>query len=767
MKNKWILAILFIMLISTVSAASSVITDKLNFWDSETHTVIITNDEGVSVDLNATMPAGFVFDTSSDCTNPSGQIVYCAAISDDSSATFTMTSPSSGVGEYEVLTLTSTAGATSLSDIKFVRIKDEEIFLTLVEYGRGKGNYFYSSQGRGGSGQQATGYAYIPTNTHFELNFLHKLYPTIGNYLSVPTAEGEGLSITCTYPNVTLLKHHLATDVTLGNPVEIDYTADLLTTSWERLMWAVQSFDAGVYSDGNTITINCTNIHYYLPEANGNISISEDSFTLEFATKTPVTISASSDPGTINNGTSEVDITYVVTNTEGYPLSVSSDPLYITLLSPDGADFIGVKGELWGTSLDEYDLEIPNLDAGETYTITLTTRFDTSSMTATSVNLSRGAEVQFVPSWEINSYNPMSITQDVLVTDTITIDYGSQSNIVGVIDRIEEINQTTQSILLDTIEINNTINTLEQYLIDINGTVTTIKTTTDNIYIDTQNIYTDTQNIYVDTQAIYEQLNCDTVSDSPLCGYANDINNSVSSISSDLTTVLNFVTEINETTWTTYNTMEQNFTDVFTQLTTIEGDITTVSNNVNLALQYLNCTIDSEDSVCYRLNVINTTINSVYADTQNIYSDTQNIYTDTQNIYVDTQYITNTQLPNINSSIINALSNINLTGQLEPVLTKIRQLKEFEEESIYLITDSMIEAADNAMKSIDNGDISKSVEYLEQTQTLLNELNVKIDETATLKTNAIKVENGIMTSTIQSQGLLERIMNWLTSLFSL
>ncbi len=752
MKNKIIITLLLILLISSVNAISTTVTDKLNFWNSETHTVVMTNDEGSTVDLNATIPTGFTFGSSSQCTNPSGQIIYCSNIANGNVASFTMTSPSSGVGEYEVATLTSTAGSTSNADVKFVRIKDEELFLTLVEFGRGKGNYFFSSQGRGGSGQQSTGYKYIPTESHFELNYLHKLYPTIGNYLGVPTAEGEGLIINCDYPNASLLKHHLATGIILGNPVEISYEADLLTTSWERLMWAVQSYDSGVYSDGDELLINCTDIHYYLPDAKGNVSISEDSFVLEFATKSPITVSATSDPATINNGTSEVDITYVFTNSEDYPISPSTDPLRITILSPEGADYIGVKGELFGTAKDEFDIEIPSLPAGESYTTTITARFDTSSMTATSINLSRGVEVQFVPSWEVNSYNPMSIDQDVLVTDTLTISYGTQSHIVGVMDRIEEINQTTNEILLDTAEINNTINTLEQYLIDINGTVTTIETTTNTINTNVLEINQTTNNVYTDTQLILENLDCDGTNDTPLCDYVEDINNTVSGLGTDINSILTLVTEINGTTWTTYNDMQQNFTDMFVDLSSIQGDVTTTLNNVNLALDYLNCTISSEDSVCYRLGIMNTSLN--------------NIYTDTQNIYTDTQYMINTQLPNINTSIINEIQALNFTTDLTEVLTKIRQLKEFDEESIYLITDSMVEASNSAMKSFAEGNVEESIQYVEETQKLLNTLNIKVDEMATKESTKLKIDNGLMSTNIKSTGIFGKLMGWLQSIFS-
>jgi hypothetical protein len=724
MKNKFLLAVFLLLFVSTVSAASTVLTDRLNFWDTEQHTIIINNGEGSSQTISAVMPTGFTFVSSSTgCTNPSGQNIQCLTIANGADAIFIMASPNSGVGEYEVMTMTSQAGSTVLPDVKYVRIQDKEIFLTLVEYGRGKSDYFYSSNGKAGSGQEETGYPYIPFNQSFELNYLHKIYPTISNYLGVPTAEGNDLSLSCTYPNDTVTKKHLATGMVMGaTQISATYATDLLTNSWERLFWLTQEIDAGNHPLAGSILINCTNINYVLPVAYGNVTIQENSFNLILATTKPLSVSAASSVGTINNGTSEVDITYTFTNNGPYPLSGSKDPVRISIKAPTSAEFIGVKGELFGTSQTQYDLVIPEIGAGETYITTLTARFNTATINDVTVALSQGIVAEFVPTWENNAYNPMIIQQALPVTQTITISYATQTQIKGVVERLTDIETKTDLVLTYVSNINSTSTTILTDVQNLQTSVNALQNGLSGMNTTVNIINGNVNTVLSNTNTIINQLDCNGTADTPICQYVLDINNTVGNLNMGAIALLN---EINATTTTTnnnqntyYNNIQSNFTQVYNDFSTLQLNLSDIMTKIDLIQDYLDCTVNTADSVCYRLGLIENYVANINSTVD---------ITNTNLINLN-----NTVLPNMQTTIINAINNnfINQTTSLTALSTQIRQVKEFNEESIYLITDSVVQSQQDAYKSFKEGDLTTATENIKKTNDLLNQLNVKLEENA-------------------------------------
>jgi len=129
-------------------------------------------------------------------------------------------------------------------------------------------------------------------------------------------------------------------------------------------------------------------------------------------------------------------------------------------------------------------------------------------------------------------------------------------------------------------------------------------------------------------------------------------------------------------------------------------------------------------------------------------------------------YLNNTLLPGIREDIINRI-NASLQVNYNAIITlqtKLRQLKEFNEESIYLITDSMVQSQQEAMKAFSTGDVSTTVEKMEQTQQLLGNFEEKLLELKSTKTE--EIQNGAMTAEIKSTGLLASIMSWFSNLFT-
>lgn len=463
---------LFAAMASVAYAANEITqyADQLNYWDAETLTITVSNSGSEAVEANITFPSTFTFVSGTGCAGVSATLITCN-ISGGASSSYTVTSPGSSVSEYDVGTFSITAvnnTYTSSTDVKFLRIHPSEIFHTLVEYGRGRGNYFFDSYNKtanvSGSGHTGIGCPYLPNGTLFELNYLHKIL-NIAQYFGL-TSEGVNVSFSCTYPNATVVRHHLTTSINMsGSNWLADYFISELQTSWERMGYLGQDFDVGEYAAGSTITVTCTDIVYMLPSANGNVSVSGDSFTLTVVDREPFTVTATA-ASTIYNGTQEVEITYTITNTG----SSTIDDVSIEIQAPEYAQFIGTRGELWGVAQDYYTFERDQFLPGEAETITLVARFNTSSAAGiSSLNLSDGVNIEYVTCWELNAYNPAEYIQsvDASAVGTGTVDLNTATAITGVQNSLTEIINILNSI-------NTTITNIETISTQINATVNAI-----------------------------------------------------------------------------------------------------------------------------------------------------------------------------------------------------------------------------------------------------------------------------------------------------
>jgi len=337
--KKVVFLLLIVILCSSVYAADEIVqsADRLNYWTGATHTVTVTNNGAQSVQVNNTIPTGFSY--SSGCTNI-GSVIQCdigASSSDSYVVTSTGALTEYTVSDFVPITNNSYTG----NDVSFIKIKDDELFHTLTEYGRGRGNYFYDTYGSGayaGSGHTGTGCAYVPNGTLFELNYLHKIN-SIKHYFGDLDAEAFNATFDCTYPNSTVVRGHLMSSIVTNTAgTFVSYLIPKISGSWERMGYLGMDFDAGNFAVGNSITINCTNIAYIFPEAGGSFVVDEDSFTLQFRDKEPFVASAST-AATIGNGTQEVLISYNITNNELYAV----DDVVIEIKAPPYARFIGVR----------------------------------------------------------------------------------------------------------------------------------------------------------------------------------------------------------------------------------------------------------------------------------------------------------------------------------------------------------------------------------------------------------------------------------------
>ncbi len=702
-----IYATVFLMIISAVSAAGEIVqtANKLNYWDAENHIVTVENTGTASTNVTIAIPSGWSWVSGSTCTNI-GTDIECL-LAGSSSGSYTVQSPGSSSPEYDVdKFVVATNNSYTGNNVSMLRIQCGEIFHTLVEYGRGRGNYFYNSNsGRAGSGQTGTGCAYLPNGSFIELNFLHKIY-NIKQYYGV-VADAYNASYTCTYPNDTIVRQHLDTSIARGADWTVNYEIDEIGGSWERFGYLGMQFDSGAYSVGQSIAINCTDIQYQLPVAGGNMSCSEDSFSLQFRDREPFIASAST-AATIYNGTQEVEITYNITNNEVYDAS----DVIIEIQAPKYATFIGTRGELWGYGLDQYRIEKSELENGDSEVIVLVARFDTSAAPSiTALNLSEGIKVKYTTCWEANAYNPTEYIQDITITNTGTVNMAQATAITSVQTRLQTINTIVTAINTTITVMNTTLVDVETFVIEINATTHAINTTLYNEVMPyLRNLSANISFIKDRTYTLEEYLNCTIKTNDSICFRLELIQNYTDSLEGDINLTLETLKDVN-------TTLNSRFDAVDANLTEIKGLINNLSVNVSdlyVAVQNLtNCTQNPNAPLCVYLKDINSTV--------------ININTTTTNILDVVNYINQTRWGTITAQqIYDAIENLSLSVDVSEVLSEIRQLREFDEELVFLVTDSFIAQAE-AREFADNGDLGSAAEKLLESKLKLDQATSRLD----------------------------------------
>lgn len=701
------LALMMVMMVAGVLAAGEIsqVTDRINYYNAETHNVYITNNGAETVTLTASVPGGWTWSSGSGCSEAAGTIT-CTGVAPAATVSYTLTSTAADA-EYTWTQQTITANNTYTgNDVNFLRIADDEIFHTLVEYGRGRGNYFYDSMGTTSSAGTGTGYPYVPNATDFELNYLHKIY-NIKQYFDNANAVATDVSFTCTYPEHTIVRQHLTDSIARnGTAWTANYAISEIEGSWERMGFLGEDFDAGEYVVNGTFAVACNNIQYTLADLGGNISVANDQFTMTVVDINPLSVVATSGTASIGNGTSEVIISYVFTNNERYPL----DDVRLEIQAPPDAQFIGTRGELWGYGEEYYQYDLVDLQPGQSAEVVLVARFDTSGDTDTALELTQGIKAEFIPSWEVNSYNPLELMQTLAPTDTIAVNYGTPASITNIQTLLENMNATLVNVNTLVTEINQTTYTIQNYVIDINGTVTNVYSVVQDIQTTVNNINTTTNNIYTDTQAIIELLDCDTVSDTPICQFVLDINSTVTSNSV-------YLNEINATTHNIYDLnvyMNQS-------LTTMQIDITSILQNVTAIYDQNDCDGNADSPVCQYVLDINNTLTSVQGDVTSIL----NIA-----LYLNNTVWNGLTAQDIINQLNASINQINVDSQT--ILTEIQQSQEFNEELVFLVTDA-VGMATQSQNSFDSGDLTSSIDSLQRAQKNLEKaarlLEASKDET--------------------------------------
>jgi len=749
MKNKKTILIILMMLIATMTivSASEVTTNRLNFYDSQQHIITIKNTLNDYANASSELPNGFTFLSSNNCTL-SGTTISCENIPPNQNATFIIKSPTTSTNEYSLYTLTTQLNNTPINNISFIKIRDDEIFHTLVEYGRGRGNYFYDSMGTTTSAGTGTGYSYVPNNTTFELNYLHKIY-NIKQYYGLASGEyATNINFNCVYPYHTIVRQHLTKTINNdGNEWSVSYELPKIEGSWERMGFLGMDFDKGEYDVGDVFVINCTNISYELPQEHGYVKVDEDSFDMEVRSPDPLVVTASSDSTTIGNGTSEVLITYTITNNEQYPI----DSLMLEIASPEQAVFIGVRGELWGVSKDKYSYELPNLAPGEAVQLQLLARFDTSSSSDNSLLLTKGVKARFIPTWELNAYNPMPYLQTISLADTQTVNYGMTSTVVNLLDEIDRIesntiiiNDTTNSIYSLVQEINSTTHNTSDYVIAMNNTLSNQLTSVENNIIN--NISSLSNQMDSLENNLQELINCTANPGAPICVKVDYLNTSISNMYNDMLSINDSLTLLIQNVNTPNSSVmiqeiQNQFASVATNFTYTNNLITGINSSINANIDSVN--------------------NSLSNDLANINSVVTDMHSEIHSL--------NNTLYAVNNSVINAISNSenniinNISSQINSIsfnsseiLEELHYMQGFNEELIFLVTDS-VGLANDAKESYEKGDSQKAVSDLLEASKKLETARAKIQESKK------PIENELLMKT--SSDPFTKVVCWFKAFF--
>jgi len=687
-----ILAILLLPLLASAQSLTSV-TDKLNFFNvtelssEKNHTIIITWDgTGLSGahTLFFELPSSFNFSQGyqeqinyeENCGNLTVQgfldsTVECRCdsvlrrgnctldLSAENQIRF-MVSPQDPnfIQEQTLFPLkfnvtNSTLNYSGEINVTFIKFNDREIFHTLVEFGRGRGNYFLDTfaPGLGGSGHTEQACNAVPADTLFELNYLHKVL-NIKQYFQLATAVAKDATWQCSYPNNSIVREHLVTSITREPTWNFSYKIPEIEGSWERQGFAGQDFDADETVIDTVFNVNCTNLVYNLEEAGGNITVNKDDFYVITSSKNPFVVNATPDLVTpvIGNGSSEIIFNYNITNDEDYEVR----EVIIEILAPEFGQFIGTRGELWGIARDRFTLSLARMGAGDSIETDLVVRFNTTEAPAgtTLLNISNSIQVKHVPCWEINAYNPNEYFQSSAGIGTINIDMSINVSIVKV-----------QNILTN---INISVSNLEETIISINNTV-------NNIF-----------------------------------NFVQVINTTVFNINQTVVQINNTVFFINQTILAFNASATVNFQSIL-------GNLSLIVTNTTINITEILLAINNTNDLIISIN------QTLFLQTQNLSISIQNNFT---NIFTDLTLIIE-KLDNISINTSNDLI-ISVNDSVTQVLERVQRLREFDEELVFLVTDSF-GLVQEAAGDLDKGDTDSAIAKLQQSNIQLEETPLFLD----------------------------------------
>ncbi|MBI4450849.1 hypothetical protein HY642_02655 [Candidatus Woesearchaeota archaeon] len=696
-----------------VSAQLTNFADPLNYFNERNHTVTVTWSGTSYANVTCYTPVNFTYFgnfTAPDdvnCTATDNE-VKCYNLSSTSVRLVFQSNASLPERTLSPLLCNATNGTAfnATPSIKFLRLDDGRVFNTLVEYGRGRGNYFFNSfGGTATSGRVFKGCTYLPNGTGFELNYLHKVY-NVMQYYGKPASNGQAVngSFMCVYNYSSLSRQHLTTGLSLISGLwNANYSIPEIGASWERMGFVSVQYDAGQLAIGSQLQTNCTNLTYYLYDLGGSVVVNKDNFTFEIRDREPFIVNATTNAGFIGNGTQEVLISYNITNQEVYDVTGVS----IDIEAPRSARFVGTRGELWGTALDQFHFEKNELLAGQQELITLVARFNTTGEeSGQSIALGGSVKIQYITCWEKFAYNPIPYIQRVPVAQNVTLDLTKNSTIVNIPFILLFINSTTVNTLNTVTLINTTVNNIINVSLTINLTLIQLNSTVNSIFNMTINASNQLGGVFGNLTTIIGMLNC-SVETTNMCEMLRNISNYLDNINQTVVNINNSISSFNITD--SLGVLNRTIIDINNTVTNILTNVTVIFDLTQEIFGLQNCTQITPNSTCFFLNLtqfIIVSINSTVVNMSKLL-----------------QFINNTQFGNISTTVLFNLI-VNRSNDIDTRLNNITQqllfLRQFDEELIFLVTDAS-NSQQSARQELDQNNLPASVDRLKQAQDRLNQ----------------------------------------------
>lgn len=685
----------------------------LNYFYHRTHNVTVTigGVSGLSnFYVNVTVPTGWtITGRSAGSVLAETRVItwYFASPTGSELIYYTMT-PDTSVAELTKSTMASSYNHSTQGppvagqNLTFIRIGDTRVIDILEELGRGNGNYPYSTR-YGGT-------IYIPASTTTQIYFLTRIY-NIAQYLANTTETAKSVTMYCEYPasQPTVTYHLVNTLAKSTNVWQANYSISEIEPSWWRMGYV--GIDISNLAVGTNLTVNCTNLRYNF--AHGSINVTNQTFTLSAATVTPITVTASASNVSINQGQTENEIIYNISNSGPYDI----DEPQFEIQAPANSLFIGTRGELWGTAMKKYTISLPRLQSQQSFNTTLVARFDVT--TDGSITLGTITS-RFVPPWETTAYNPAELIQTTtlataisVTTETgaaITTVRGEIANLRGVVNNI---NDTSNQIRTIVTHVNSTVNSMNLTANTINATLHQLNESMRMTIIPMLNgINGNVTAVNTTVNAVRALVDCSNSTWAGVCNKLNNVTANLDNVNSTVVRINNTVNDI-----ASWQSGEQ-----FRRFNNMDGNLSIVNTTLNGVRNLVDCSNSTWAGVCNKLDNVTSIVDLINATSKQTFVIAQNIST-------TVQFINNTRWSNFTAAdIFNKIQqSIALSTQdTENIQDRIRNLKELTQEAVFLVTDSVGLQA-QAKEDIARGDLSGAMTKLEKASSNLDQANAMVE----------------------------------------
>lgn len=193
-----------------------------------------------------------------------------------------------------------------------------------------------------------------------------------------------------------------------------------------------------------------------------------------------------------------------------------------------------------------------------------------------------------------------------------------------------------------------------------------------------------------------------------ICQRLDLIQNYTDTLETEANDTQNMITNVNISLQERFDAVDGNLTEIDNTLTSILGNISNLDSDVQALV---NCTASPNAPICTKLDNI-TSITTEINTTLTIVSDVVN--------YINSTRWGNFTAQDIYDLIDTTRSNTNT------IITKVRQLREFEEEAVFLVTDSF-GLQEEAGEQLRQGNTDAAIVSLKEANQKLKEAAVRLE----------------------------------------